>query len=233
MEWTGVSVAKEQILVFAAIGGRFPLDEVGAAFEHIHDVTVIYDYGGTGRLANKVLAGIHPDVFIAGSEKWALVLKEKGYVSNVYPIVKHIPVVIAPLKNNLVQSLFDITQSNLKLVFGDPDACAIGNTTLKILGSASINKNDIPLCAQGITVKQLILWVEQGVADASIVWRADALQSSKVRVVEIPAAFNHISYIPICRMKTENESEAVKKYIDFVLNEGIDFFEKHGFETYK
>jgi molybdate transport system substrate-binding protein len=70
----------KELLVFAGAGMRLPLNEIGERFEKLYGVKVMYDYEGSGRLGNKILVGQSPDVFIPGSDKWAKILKKKGYV---------------------------------------------------------------------------------------------------------------------------------------------------------
>ena len=85
-----------EILVFAGAGMRLPLNDIGKKFGSLHGIKVLYDFEGSGRLGNKVLVGQTPDVFIPGSDKWAKILKEKGYVDNYTPLAFHTPVIITP-----------------------------------------------------------------------------------------------------------------------------------------
>jgi molybdate transport system substrate-binding protein len=76
------------------------------------------------------------------------------------------------------------------------------------------------------------LWVEGNNADASIVWKADAVQSGKVRLIDIPKQYNLQSIIPVCRMvKYRNDPS---EYVRYLLSpEGKEVFRKHGFEVVK
>ena len=115
-----------EILVFAGAGMRLPLNEIGKKFGSQHGIKVLYDFEGSGRLGNKVLVGQTPDVFIPGSDKWAKILKEKGYVDNYTPIAFHTLVIITPEENSNVTCLNDFSNPNNKIVLGDAKACAIG-----------------------------------------------------------------------------------------------------------
>ncbi len=223
------------ILVFAGAGMREPLDEIGKEFTKIYNIEVVYDYEGSGRLGNKILAGQRPDIFIPGAERWAKLLKEKGHVKAYQAIAFHIPVIIAPFGSSKIVRLQDFLKKDVRLVTGDEMACAIGKATLQIFSSAGLDKAGMNIIAKGVTVKQLLFWIEQNNADAGIVWRADAVQSGKVKIVDIPIAINHIDIIPVCTMtKTKPKGiygKTVLKYIKFLLNEGRVEFKKHGFKT--
>lgn len=222
----------KELLVFAGAGMRLPLNEIGERFEKLYGIKIIYVYGGSGRLGNKILVGQSPDVFIPGSDKWAKILKKKGHVRDYTPVAYHIPVIITPKGSSKVNSLGDFLDSNNRLVLGDVKASAIGDATAAIFKKAGLEESRMNVRARGQTVKQLVLWIEGNNADASIVWKADAVQSGKVEVIEIPERYNRISIIPICQMV--RHKEWAPQYIRYVLSdEGKEIFRKHGFEVVK
>ena len=220
----------KEILVFAGAGMRAPLNEAGKIIGKLYGVKVLYDYEGSGRLGNKTLAGQTPDVFIPGSDKWAKILKEKGYVKSFLPIAYHTPVIITPQGNNKVNSLGDFAVSDNRLVLGDSKACAIGGASFAIFKKAKIDESMLNIRSNSVTVKQLVLWIEGDNADASIVWKADAVQSGKVRIIKIPGQYNVTSIIPVCLMlKPKNNAN---EYIDYLLSDkGKAIFKKHGFDV--
>ncbi len=225
--------AADYLLVFAGAGMRLPLDVIGQEFEKLYHVRVVYDYEGSGRLGNKILAGQRPDIFIPGSERWAKILEKRGLVKSYMPIAYHIPVIITPLKNKKVNNLKDFLKEDVRLVLGDPKACAIGKVGQKIFKKAGLNEDKMHIVARGVTVKQLVHWIEGENADASIVWHADAVQSGKVRIVSIPKEINCIAMIPVCTMSQTPHPKMAQKYIEFILTEGKDIFANFGFKVAK
>ena len=222
----------KEILVFAGAGMRAPLDEIGKRIEKLYGITVIYDYEGTGRLGNKILAGQTPDIFIPGSDKWAKILKTKGYVECYTPVAYHTPVIITPEGNSKVNSLGAFSGSSNRLVLGDIKTCAIGGASAAIFKKAGFEESRMNIKARGLTVKQLVLWVEGNNADASIVWKADAVQSDKVRIIDIPKQYNITSIIPVCKMIKDKKEAA--EYINYLLGiKGKSIFKKYGFDVVK
>ena len=222
----------KELLVFAGAGMRLPLNEIGERFEKLYGIKVIYDYGGSGRLGNKILVGQIPDVFIPGSDRWAKILKEKGYIRDYTPIAYHTPVIITTRGNSKVNSLGDFLDSNNRLVLGDVKACAIGGASATIFKKADFEELKMKVKARGVTVKQLVLWIEGNNADASIVWKADAVQSGKVRIIDIPEQYNLISIIPVCQMVKHKKETS--QYVRYLLSaEGKEIFREHGFEVVK
>jgi len=220
----------KELLVFAGAGMRAPLSAIGEKIEKIYGIRIIYDYEGTGRLGNKILAGQSPDVFIPGSGKWAKILKKKGYVKNYSPLAYHTPVIITPAKNSKVNSLDDFANSSNRFVLGGVKTCAIGGASAEIFQKAGIEQSGMNIRALGVSVKQLVLWVEGNNADASIVWKADAVLSGQVRIIAIPEQYNVTSIIPVCQM-VKHKKEA-NKYIHYLLGvEGKLIFKKYGFDV--
>ncbi len=220
----------KELLVFAGVGMRLPLNKVGKDFERKYGVKVLYDYGGSGRLGNKILVGQTPDIFIPGSDKWSKILKKKGYIKDCAPVAYHTPVIITPKGNSKVNSLGDFLDSNNRLVLGDDRACAIGGASAAILKKAGLDVSKMNIRAKGHSVKQLVIWIEANNADASIVWKADAVRSGRVRIVHITGQHNFKSIIPACQMR-KHKKETLE-YVRYLLSaEGKDIFRAYGFEV--
>ena len=220
----------KEILVFAGAGMRIPLDEIGRNIKKLYGINVLYDYEGSGRLGNKILAGQIPDIFIPGNDKWAKILKKKGYVDEYIPIAFHTPVIITLKGNNKVKSLNDFLDNSNRLVLGDIKACAAGSVSDAIFKKAGLEESAMNIRARGVTVKQLVFWIEGNNADAAIVWKADAVQSGKLRIIDIPKKYNITSIIPVCQIVKDKEN--VDKYIHYLLGtKGKLVFIKHGFNV--
>ncbi len=220
----------DSLLVFAGSGMRVPLAELGDAFTEKSGITVNFDFDGSGRLGTKIMMGVKPDLFIPGSDAWALKLKDRGYVKECLPVAYHTPVIITPRGNDKVKDLEDLTSNKVKLALGDAKAAAIGRNNKKMFEKMGITLADMNIVARGINVKQLVQWVESGTVDASIVWRADAVQSGRVRVIEIPAGVNQIDSIPLCLMSRPSHPQAAEQFRQYLLKNGPAVFARHGFE---
>ncbi|PLY00420.1 MAG: molybdate ABC transporter substrate-binding protein [Desulfuromonas sp.] len=219
-----------ELLVFAGAGMRVPLVELGQNFTSATGIDVAYDFAGSGRLGGKILMGVTPDLFIPGSEKWAERLTSEGYLAECLPLAYHTPVIITPVGNTRVKSLADLTRSDVKIALGDPGAAAIGRNNLKLFERAGIDPTTINVVARGVTVKQLVQWVEAGSVDAAIVWRADATQSGQVATIEIPAALNPVERIPMCRTKNPAHPEEAAQFWNYLRSEAAAVFATQGFE---
>ena len=220
-----------ELLIFAGSGMRSPLEELGRDFTVETGIEVFYDFDGSGRLGSKILTGIKPDMFIPGSDKWADKLKEKGAIEQCFPLAYHVPVIVTPKGRDKVKSLQDLTNKDYKLALGDAKAAAIGQNNQRLFKKLGINYAEMNVVARGIAVKQLLQWVESGAVDAAIVWHADAVQSKRVDMIELPQQLNSIDQIPLCLMQAPPHPREVAKFWKYLLENGSRIFAKHGFQT--
>jgi molybdate transport system substrate-binding protein len=225
------------IHAYVGAGMQQPMDEIGKEFEKKYHIKVDYDYAGSGPLYSKILASNKGDIFMPGAYFYVDELNKKGYIINYTNITKHIPV-IAVKKGNPknITSLEDLGKSGIKLSLGEENI-AIGRTFKKILKNAEKDNPNITekieknVVVRGATVKQTLLYVEVGQADAAVVWRADAIESDKVDIIPINPKYNNIKTVPIAILKTTENEENAKLFYDFVNNEGKEIFKKYGFEV--
>ncbi|MCD4755307.1 MAG: substrate-binding domain-containing protein, partial [Deltaproteobacteria bacterium] len=135
-------------------------------------------------------------------------------------------------RNNKVKSLGDFVDNNNRIVLGNAKATAIGEASAVILKKAGLNESNINIRARGISVKQLVMWIEKHNADASIVWKADAIQSRKVKPIDIPEQYISTYIIPVCQMIRHKEEAS--QYIHYLLSaEAKGIFWDYDFDVVK
>jgi molybdate transport system substrate-binding protein len=225
------------IHAYVGAGMQQPMDEIGKEFEKKYNIKVNYDYAGSGPLYSKILASNKGDIYMPGAYFYVSELSKKGYIIEYSNITKHIPVIVVEKGNpKNITSLEDLGKPGVKLSLGEENI-AIGRTFNKILTKAEkdhpgitekIKNNTV---VRGATVKQTLLYVELGQADAAVVWRADALSSDKVEIIQINPKYNIIKTVPIAILNTTENKENAKLFYDFVNTEGKEIFKKYGFEV--
>ncbi|ADC68727.1 molybdenum ABC transporter, periplasmic molybdate-binding protein [Methanocaldococcus sp. FS406-22] len=236
---TQKSETKEEVIhAYVGAGMQKPMDEIGKMFEEKYGIKVEYDYAGSGYLYSKILATKEGDIFMPGAYFYVGELEKKGYILKYKNFTKHIPVIVVQKENpKNITCLEDLGKPGIRVALGD-DNIAIGRTFKKILQKAEkydpgisekINKNVV---VKGATVKQVLLYVIEGDADAAVVWRADAIENKdKVDIIPINSKYNVIKTVPIAILKTTKNKENAEKFYNFVLTEGKEVFKKYGFEV--
>ncbi|WP_292459802.1 molybdate ABC transporter substrate-binding protein [Methanothermococcus sp.] len=234
----GKENTEASIHAYVGAGMQQPMDEIGKEFEKKYNIKVNYDYAGSGPLYSKILASNKGDIFMPGAYFYVSELSKRGYIIDCTNITKHIPVIVVKKGNpKNITSLEDLGKPGIKLSLGEENI-AIGRTFNKILTKAEKDHPSITkkiknnTVVRGATVKQTLLYVELGQADAAVVWRADAMEDKdKVDIVPIDPKYNIIKTVPIAILKTTKNEKNAKLFYDFVNTKGKEIFKKYGFEV--
>jgi molybdate transport system substrate-binding protein len=229
------------LLVYCGGGMRERMDEIAQKFEEEYGLSVGYTYAGSNTLLSQIELYQQGDVYMPGATYYIEQADSKGFINESKNVAYHIPVigVSAHYSGPEITSLENFTNPNLKVVFGDPQAAAIGRLGKKILNKSGISWGDVEANinnndgAFGATVNELVMWLAQGVGDISLVWNSSLYQIPDTEVVEIPEDDNIIKIIPIGTLKFSNKPMQAEKFIDYVASEtGKEIYAKHGFTPY-
>ena len=225
----------ESLLVYCGAGMREPIDEIGALFEQKYGIHVNYNYAGSNTLLSQIELTQLGDVYMPGATYYYEVASEKGFTDYEQRVAYHIPVITVPKGNPAgITSLDNLAKPGVKVILGDPNACAIGK-----LASSILDKNEISdevlenVVTYGATVNELVVYMSLGQGDASIIWKDLVVNNELFDVVDISDEQNSIKIIPIATLTCSENKDTASKFVDFVIStEGKTIFEKHGFTTY-
>ena len=119
----------------------------------------------------------------------------------------------------------------LHIAATEPDG-SLGKQALETLG---LWKNLEPKVVAGADVRQALAYVEQGAADAGIVYATDAFISERVKIViEIPPGAGEQIVYPLALMRSAvGSAEAESLYSYLRSPEATAVFEKYGFRAYE
>ncbi|EHP83841.1 molybdate ABC transporter substrate-binding protein [Methanotorris formicicus] len=227
------------ITVLCGAGLMKPMNELIQNFENETGAKINVHYGGSSELFG-VLATTGGDIFIPGAYKYTEDAMKKGIILNdtVKNITYHIPVIAVPEGNpKNIRSLEDLAKPNVKVVMGDPNACAIGKVAKKILEKnhlwENVSKN---IVVKTPTVNQLLIYIATDQADAAIIWEdmvTWAESKGKVEVVEIPKDKDIIKTIPTAvtiYAKKDSNLEVAKAFNDYISSDKAkEIWKKWGF----
>ena len=235
--WAGVlfipSAIAAQLHVFAGAGLRQPVDQLVMTFETRTGHRVFIDYGGSGQLLARIEAAGKGDLFIPGSLFYIQKLKKDGKVQTYRPIVQHTPVVGVNAKQaGRIKAFEDMARPGIRLAMGDPKAMAFGRTAMAICENSgmkdAILKN---VTVYGATVKQLALYVSQGVVDAAIIGRTDAFQNKEtMAMVSIPAEYFQAEVIAAAVLSSTADSALAGQLAEHLSSDAaVAVFNQFGF----
>ncbi len=236
----------QHIDVFAASSLTDVLQDIVLDFENDHpDYKVRVNYAGSKTLRSQLENGAKADLFISANIRHYEALEKLGIIQDGAHFVENEMVLVTPeLSHNgnktsvEIQSLEDLKNKNsfviaqenvpagdyarlvlnkLNDVYGD----AYAGTVLKNVVSSESN------------VRQVLMKIELGEADAALVYKTDAMSSdSNINVIEIPSQYNvKATY---CMGLTDKEDPIAKLLYTYILSEsGLSKFEAYGFKAIK
>ncbi|WP_319507939.1 molybdate ABC transporter substrate-binding protein [uncultured Methanolobus sp.] len=227
--------SENSLLVYCGAGMRLPMDEIGELFEEEYGTSIQYNYAGSNTLLTQMELTGEGDVYMPGATYYFEVAAEKGLIDNFSKVAYHVPVIITPAGNPAnISSLEDLTNDDVDVILGDPEAAAIGVLCQKMLTNMGIYEQvEDNVIAKGATVNELVTYISLDQADASIVWEDLVRDNEDVNVIEIPEDENIVKIVPIATLKSSENPEIAGEFVQFVVSdEGRAVFEEYGFTLY-
>ncbi len=226
----------EELLLYCGAGIRPPVDELVETFGREHGVKIALDYAGSEVLLSKIKLLRRGDLYMPGDKHYVEQAAQADMILSQRSACYWVPTILVRKGNpKEIRRLEDLLKSGIKLGLGDPEACAIGRTSKKILEKNNIKWEDIQnnLRYKSLTVNELGIQIQAQALDAVIVWDATAKYYSE-HGDEIPIAIekNIISTVDIGVLKFTKHQELAEKFVDFVTSEkGNAILKKHHYST--
>ncbi|MCB9594105.1 MAG: molybdate ABC transporter substrate-binding protein [Sandaracinaceae bacterium] len=222
--------------VFAASSLTEAVTALGAGFERAHpSVSVEPSFAGSQVLRLQIEEGAPADVFASADRRHMDALVAAGRVVEPTVMAHNDLVVIVPTTRTTFHAFEELDRAE-RLVIGDPSV-PVGSYTEQTLARASERFGPAWAAAvrshvvsQEGNVRGVRARVEMGEADAAIVYRTDAIASSRLRVVEIPEALNARAEYWIAVVAASPRRGPAQDFVDHVLGEeGQAELSRHGF----
>ncbi len=228
--------------MFAAASLGDVLDEIRTAFEKETGVHVVFNFAGSNVLARQIEARPIADVFVSADERWmdhlaSLDLVATGSRST---LLGNNLVVVTNSHSELdlarLTELADAEFSFLSLA--DPDAVPAGRYAKETLQRVRVGTTDLwslvhDVVAPAPDVRAALALVEARPDVVGIVYKTDALTSSRVRVVlEIPDTVSPPIRYVIAAIGHQPTPET-GRWLEFLhADTAREVFARHGFVTY-
>lgn len=225
-----------ELLISAAASLTDVLNEIADVYKDIEPNTKLtYSFGSSGALQAQIEEGAPVDIFMSAAQKQMKALEDKGLIldgTNKTLLVNKV-VLMTPANSNLeISSFDDLTKDEVKkIAIGDPSNVPVGQYSEEIFTNLNILDKVSPKTVLGNDVRTVLTWVESGEVDCGIVYATDAYTTDKVQIItEAPeGSHKEVSY-PVAVVKTSKNSEAAKRFLDFLSTEkAINLFTKYGF----
>jgi molybdate transport system substrate-binding protein len=225
---------KTELKVSAAASLQKVMEEIKGLYEQEHiGVSVKLNYASSGTLQQQIEQGAPVDVFVSAGKKQMDALWKKGLVDKPGNVAANNLVLVVPAgQQNSPASLQQLGAADLsKIAIGAPETVPAGKYAKEALEHAGVWSEIYPKLVMAKDVRQVLVYVETGNADAGLVYQTDALASAKVKIAyQIPAAYHAPIIYPAAVVRASQRQEAAGEFLKFLSGSKAQaVFKKHGF----
>ncbi len=218
----------------AAASLKDALTEIKTPFEKKHPgIHVLLDFGGSGAIREKVVAGAPIDGVLFASKKDTDTLVDQGKLIEPQEILKNQLVLITNQNNDFSKDLTTALEKMSSIAIGNPKTVPAGNYASQTLESLKLTDKVKEKLVEGSDVRQVLSFVEAGNAEGGFVYQTDALLSSKVKVLKtVPENLHEEILYYTGVIKDSKEKKAVEYFNDFLKDpKSQEILTKYGFST--
>lgn len=221
--------------ILAGSSLKQPLKEIKELYSQQNPhVTITYGFSSSGMIQKAIEQGTTADAFITGSNGNIDDLQSKGFIlpETHQNLVSSKMVLIVPKNATVIYNFTGLTSNKIKrLAVSDPQIGASGKHALETLTFMNILNQVKPKFVLAKTSVEVLSLVEEGKADAGILFATDALQSNRVKVVAIAPDNSHSPiFWPVAVLKTSQNIPEAKEFVEFLQSDRADsVFIKYGF----
>lgn len=224
------------LTVSVAASVQDAMKEVKAAYQEVSpSVTITYNFGSSGSLAQQIAQGAPADIFLSASKKWMDELEDKEQIldSSRQDLLQNAMVLIVPQDNRPGATDFkDLEVDKVGIVaIGEPESVPAGRYAKEVLTALNLFEPLQSKLVFGKDVRQVVSYVETGNVDAGLVYATDALMADQAEVIATASPDTHSPIVyPIAVVQDSPNAEAAKAFVDFLSTDtAAAIFREYGF----
>lgn len=210
---TADNLAGANLTVFAAASLTEAFNDAKTKLQSAHPgLSITYSFAGSQALVTQITNGAPADVIATADTATMQKLVDAGLVTTPKTFVRNLlEIVVAPGNPKGITGLKNLARSDLKVIIEDPSVPA-GKYGRQALQAQGVTLNPV---SQPLDVKSELLAVEQGNADAGIVYVTDVKSAgSAASGVQIPDSQNVVATYPIAVVKASKNAIAAQAFVD-------------------
>src|SRR5688572_1483920 len=226
-----------EVLVSAAASLTDVLQEVAKVYQPRSGAPLVINFGASNTLARQIAAGARVDVFISADEaQMDLVAADIVPGTRVDLLSNQLAIAVPDDRARQFTSARELADASIRrIALGDPAAVPAGvyaKAYLQQIGVwALVESKVIP----SGSVRLALAAVENGAADAAIVYRTDIATAQRARLAfVVPAAEGPNIVYPVAAMRTGTNPQGARRLLAFLQTpEATAIFRRAGFLTLK
>ena len=224
-----------ELTISAAASLQDALTEITTNFNKEHsNIKINYNFGASGALQQQISQGAPVDLFFSAAEDKFKKLVSEGLIEkkNGTDLVGNELVLVVPKDSAKgIKAVEDLPKAN-NISIGTPEAVPAGQYAKEALGNLTIWSAVEGKIVYGKDVRQVLTYVETGNVDAGMVYKTDALTSSKVEIAATAEEKTHTPIIyPVGIIKASSHPKEAMLFYEYLqTKEAMKVFEKYGFK---
>ena len=229
----GVSAQRQEVLVSAAVSLAEVMTRVARAYEAQTGARVTVNTGASNTLARQIAAGARVDVFISADEaQMDNVRAEIVAGTRVDLLSNQLAIAVAADQPRTMQSARDLMNPAIRrIAVGDPAAVPAGVYAKSYLETLGIWKQLAPRLVPSASVRLALAAVENGAADAAIVYRTDLASARRATLAfAIPVSEGPRIVYPAAVLRGGRHRDAAARFVRWLRDpEASSIFRAAGF----
>ncbi len=213
------------LTVSAAASLKPVLSSLGTDFQKSHSNTKInFNFAGSGTLRAQIEAGAPVDLFIPADDANMNALARQNLVeaASRRVLAGNRLVLVVPLDSRLgIQSFRDLKRTDIaRVAIGAPGVPA-GDRAREVLARLGIRSQIEAKAVRGKDVRETLAQVETGNVDAGVVYRTDAQNSSRVKIVAMaPQGLHKPIRYPVALVQGAANRSLALRFLTFLGSSG-------------
>ena len=226
-----------QVTIFAAASLTESLREIASAYSRTAPERIVFSFGGSSTLARQIEEGAPADIFFSADEVQMGRLQAKGLIeaaTRTNLLSNSLVIITATVDGASVHRPEDLASASVhRVALGDPKAVPIGVYAREFLERKGLWAAVSPKVVSTESVRAALAAVESGNADASIVYKTDALISNQVKTAYVvPEGDGSAIHYPAAVVKRAKSESAARAFLQYLASpDARKIFARHGFIT--
>ena len=173
-----------QVNVSAAASLKEALNEMTAKYSAAHPgVTIQKNFGASGALAGQIEQGAPADMFISASTDWIDYLMNKKMLdAKSRKVFACNALVFSGTTTKKVSGMNDLVKLD-RIAIGSPKSVPAGDYAMESMKNAGVDQKLAAKLVMAKDVRECLTYAEMGEVDGAFVYRTDALQAKKAKIL--------------------------------------------------
>jgi molybdate transport system substrate-binding protein len=233
--WAQASACGDEILVSAAASLTDVLTEISKGYRSKSKHTVKFNFGPSSGLARQIDEGAPADVFFSADLPQMEKLDKSGRLEpgTRKNLLSNQLVIIVPADSKFaISSPTDLLKAGIKrIAVAGPSSVPVGVYTSKYLTDEGLWDQVKPKVVPVQDVRATLASVESGNVEAGFVYKTDAANTKKVKIVyEVPIDRGPRIIYPVAIVRESKRKDAARDFINYVQSPTAkDAFKRYGF----